>query len=65
MITYCSKIDCRHETCLRNQKFAPKDRDICIADLNNNCYLSPEVDDKMIIDAIKRSQEACNDGANN
>ena len=58
IITYCSRTDCRHETCTRNQKFAPKDRDICIADLNNNCYLSPEADDKMMLEAIKRSQDA-------
>lgn len=57
MITYCSRTDCRHP-CLRNQKFAPKDRDISIADLDNNCYLSPEVDDAMTISAIKRSQDA-------
>jgi hypothetical protein len=56
-ITYCSHIDCRHP-CLRNQKFAPKDMDISIADLDNNCYLSPKVDDAMTIRAIKRSQDA-------
>lgn len=60
MITYCCYINCRHETCPRNQRYAPKDKDISIADLNDNCYLSPQIDDKMFIDAIKRSREDFN-----
>ena len=58
MITYCCRTDCRHETCLRHSRLAPKDRDISIADLNDNCYLSPEVDDQIYLGAIKRSQSA-------
>ena len=57
-ITYCSRTDCRQGTCLRHQKRAIHHKDISIADLNDNCYLSPDEDDKMTIDAIKRSQNA-------
>lgn len=57
-ITYCSRTSCRHETCFRHQKHAPLYKEISIADLNDNCYLSPEVDDKMMLEAIKRSQDA-------
>lgn len=57
-ITYCSRISCRQETCLRHQKHVPLYTEISIADLDDGCYLSPEVDDAMTIEAIKRSQDA-------
>ena len=57
-ITYCSRTNCRQETCLRHQKRAIHHKNISIADLDDNCYLSPEVDDAMTIEAIKRSQDA-------
>lgn len=57
-ITYCSRTSCRQETCFRHQKRAPLYTEISIADLNDGCYLSPEEDDKMTIEAIKRSQDA-------
>ena len=55
-ITYCSRTDCRQETCFKHQRRAPLYKEISIADLNDNCYLSPDEDDKMTIEAIKRSQ---------
>ena len=58
MITYCSRTDCRQDTCTRHQRFAPKNEDISIADFNDNCYLSPETDDKMMLEAIRRSHDA-------
>lgn len=54
-ITYCSRTDCRQETCSRHQRYASSDWNVSIADLNDGCYLSPKVDDDMIIEAIKRS----------
>jgi len=57
-LTYCSRISCRQETCFRHQKRAPLYTEISIADLDDNCYLSPEVDDAMTIEAIRRSQDA-------
>ena len=57
-LTYCSRTDCKQEACFRHQKRAPMYTEISIADLNDGCYLSPEVDDTMTIEAIKRSQDA-------
>ena len=57
-ITYCSRTSCRQEACFRHQKRAPLYKEISIADLNDGCYLSPEEDDKMTIETIKRSQDA-------
>lgn len=57
-LTYCSRTSCRQETCFRHQKRAPLYTEISIADLNDGCYLSPEEDDKMTIEAIRRSQDA-------
>lgn len=43
-MTYCSHIDCIHTDCVRHQDFAPRDRDISIADLNDGlCFDSKEV----------------------
>jgi hypothetical protein len=40
-ITYCSQTKCVQFDCLRHQLYAPKDRDISIADLNDGLCFDP------------------------
>lgn len=39
--TYCSEINCRYTDCPGHQHNAPKDKDICIADLNDGWCFAP------------------------
>lgn len=42
-ITYCSKFDCAHTDCTKNQCHAPQHQDISIADLCDGwCYMPIE-----------------------
>jgi hypothetical protein len=49
-ITYCSRTKCVHLDCIRHQIYAPKDKDVSIADLNDGwCF-----DEKVPNDNRKR-----------
>lgn len=39
--TYCSRIQCANLDCTRHQIYAPKSKDICIADLNDGWCFTP------------------------
>jgi hypothetical protein len=40
-ITYCSQTKCTHLDCIRHQIYAPKDKNINIADLNDGWCFDP------------------------
>jgi hypothetical protein len=66
-ITYCSKTDCEHTICIRNQARAPKQEDISIADFSLDCkvYLPVTAKRKDLLQAVcygtQNTAYYCND----